>query len=95
MRSLRRAQALGGCCSPAGAVEADEALVRRRLVQPVLLLGGLLPGTLALPPLVFSPRPRDPCRTQVPVCYTLPNVFYLNANFDFSLSSSRKFFTPE
>lgn len=34
---------------------------------------------------------RDPCPAR-PVGYTLPNVFYLNANFDFSLSSSMKFF---
>lgn len=87
---------LGGRCSPVGAVAAAaEALAWRGLVQPLSLLSASLPGTLALPPLVFAPRPRHPCRTQVPACYTLPNVFYLNANFDFSLSSSRKFFTPE
>lgn len=45
VRSPRRAEALGGRCSPAGAAEADEAPEQRRLVQPLLLLGGLLPGT--------------------------------------------------
>ena len=58
MHDPQRAEALGGRCSPAGTEEADVALVQCRLVQPILLLGGLLPETLVLPPLVFFTRAR-------------------------------------
>lgn len=56
--------------------------------------GSVLAAGASQHPTGVSPWPGTPAMNGL-VGYRLPNIFYLNANFDFSLSSSMKFFTAQ